>query len=84
MIKQLDTPILEGGLHNINFFNGRLLSGEEGTKDVLLGPQDIVYVPRSPIANADLFVSQYIRELLPFGMNVGASYSYNHNRDPKK
>lgn len=29
MVKQLDTPILEGGLHNVNFFNGRLLSAED-------------------------------------------------------
>ena len=61
----------------------RLLSGEEGTKDVLLGPQDIVFVPRSPIANANLWVQQYIKDLVPFGLNAGVSYSINDNRDPR-
>ena len=33
---------------------------------------DIVYVPRSGIADANLFVQQYIRDLLP----VQSSFSY--------
>lgn len=34
---------------------------------------DIVYVPKSSIAEANLFVQQYIRDLLPF--NIGFSYA---------
>jgi polysaccharide biosynthesis/export protein len=44
----------------------RARDGSDITQDVLLMPYDIVYVPRSPIANIDLWVDQYIRKLLPF------------------
>jgi polysaccharide export outer membrane protein len=39
--------------------------GQESENDVLLQPFDIVYVPRSKIANANLWVQQYIRDMLP-------------------
>ncbi len=35
-------------------------------EDVALMPSDIVVVPRSAIANVDLFVKQYVQNLLPF------------------
>jgi len=34
-------------------------------EDVMLMPRDTLVVPRSRIANVDLFVKQYIRDLLP-------------------
>lgn len=37
----------------------------ENGDDVLLAPHDTLIVPRSRIANMDLFVQQYIRGLLP-------------------
>jgi protein involved in polysaccharide export with SLBB domain len=46
-----------------------LASAKGGTgsaNDVALAPRDIVVVPRSGIASADLFVKQYIQGLLPF------------------
>jgi len=36
-----------------------------GQEDIAMLPGDIVYVPRSTIANVDLFVKQYIRDVLP-------------------
>lgn len=51
-------------------------------RDILLAAQDIVFVPRSPIANANLFVQQYIKDLLPFGMSVNynvGNYNLNDN-----
>jgi protein involved in polysaccharide export with SLBB domain len=33
--------------------------------DVMLMPRDVVVVPRSTIANMDLFVKQYMRDLMP-------------------
>jgi polysaccharide biosynthesis/export protein len=36
-----------------------------------LRPNDVVYVARSPIADANLFVRQYIRGLLPLDVGVG-------------
>lgn len=39
--------------------------GGSGANDVALMPYDILVVPRSRIANIDLFVKHYIRNLLP-------------------
>ncbi len=37
----------------------------EKGEDVMLMPHDTLVVPRSKIANVDLFVKQYIRDVLP-------------------
>jgi polysaccharide export outer membrane protein len=45
----------------------------DGSKELLhLAPHDILYVPKTPIANAGLWVKQHIRDLLPMtpGMRV--------------
>jgi polysaccharide export outer membrane protein len=47
-----------------------------GGVDPVVTSQDIVFVPRSPIARVDLFVDQYMRSLLPFTM--GVNYNYNN------
>jgi protein involved in polysaccharide export with SLBB domain len=39
--------------------------GTHPEKDVPLQAQDIVYVPKSKIASVDMFVDQYIRQMLP-------------------
>jgi protein involved in polysaccharide export with SLBB domain len=45
-----------------------------GVKDLLvLAPQDVLYVPRSGIAEADLWVRQHITELIPFIRGAGAT-----------
>jgi len=51
---------------------GSVLKGETPRQDVSLQPADIVYVPRSPIAEVDQFVDQYIRQALP----TQTSFSY--------
>ncbi|HET9063190.1 MAG TPA: polysaccharide biosynthesis/export family protein [Candidatus Binatia bacterium] len=48
-----------------------VIFGRAPEGDVLLQPFDIVYVPRSKIANANLWVKQYIRDMLP--INPGLS-----------
>lgn len=53
----------------------------QGTRDsrIALQSSDIVYVPRSPIANANKFVQQYIVDLLLFrGIQFGFNYDYIH------
>jgi protein involved in polysaccharide export with SLBB domain len=40
-------------------------SGDHPEQDVLLKPYDVVFVPKSKIANVDVFVDQYVRRLLP-------------------
>lgn len=45
--------------------------GSNLAQDIGLAPLDILYVPRSRIANVNLFVDQYIRKVLPFDWVVG-------------
>jgi protein involved in polysaccharide export with SLBB domain len=51
----------------------RILTEGDTRDDAVLSSQDIVFVPRTLIANADIFVDQYIRQLLPFS----ATLAYN-------
>ena len=44
--------------------------GKDAEGDVLLQPFDIVYVPRSKIANAGIWVDQYIREMMPIRLRL--------------
>lgn len=46
----------------------------KGKQDQILQPFDIVFVPRSRIANMDRFMDQYIRQMIP--VNVAAGFSY--------
>jgi polysaccharide export outer membrane protein len=39
--------------------------GERPEDDVVLAASDVIFVPRSKIANVDVFVQQYIRDALP-------------------
>jgi len=43
----------------------KVIYGQEPEGDVLLQPYDIVYVPRSKIANANLWVKQYLQDMMP-------------------
>jgi polysaccharide export outer membrane protein len=43
----------------------RALSGEDYAQDVALQPNDVVFVPKSRVANLNLAVSQYITKNLP-------------------
>lgn len=44
----------------------RVLDNSDMSQNIQLMPMDIVYVPKSPIANVDTWVDLYIRKLLPF------------------
>lgn len=48
----------------------------DGSQDILLAPFDIVYVPKSAVANVNQFVDQYIRRNIPipFGITYGIGY----------
>jgi protein involved in polysaccharide export with SLBB domain len=51
------------------------MQGKTGSADVLLQPDDVLYVPKSAIAKANKFVNQYIENLLLFrGVSLGFSY----------
>ncbi len=46
-------------------FLKQALSGSDYTQDVALQPNDLVYVPKSRIANMNQIVNQYITKMLP-------------------
>lgn len=52
------------------------ISGTDLGQDIYVQPFDIVFVPRSPIANVDLWVDQYIRKLIPIPFGIGFGWSY--------
>jgi polysaccharide export outer membrane protein len=60
----------------------RVINGKDATQDLLLQPADIVVVPRSGIGRVDLWVDQYIRRLLPFGMNATYTVYYGNRALP--
>jgi len=43
----------------------KVLDGSDLSQDIQLIPYDIVYVPKSNIANVNKFVSEYINQLIP-------------------
>jgi len=49
----------------------KALAGEDFSANIPLAPRDVIYVPRSNIANIDLWVDQYMRQILP--INPGLS-----------
>ncbi len=48
-----------------------VIGGHDPTRDVPLAPYDVTFVPRSKIADVNLFVKQYIRDNLPIEPAVG-------------
>jgi protein involved in polysaccharide export with SLBB domain len=68
---RLDSVILVRGTDSEARYIARTLNMEqtigEGTREPLfLAPHDIIFVPRTRIANANLWVKQHIVDLLPF------------------
>jgi protein involved in polysaccharide export with SLBB domain len=49
------------------------LKGAAG-HDIVLRPNDIVFVPKTRIAKIGQFVDQYIRQLIPVTLSLGVSY----------
>ncbi|MDD5066624.1 MAG: polysaccharide biosynthesis/export family protein [bacterium] len=52
---------------------------ENPNNDILCRPYDVIYVPKSAIASADLFVDQYINKLIPISRSFGFSFVYDLN-----
>ncbi len=45
-------------------------------QDIALLPDDIVFVPKTTIANVNVWVDQYIRKNLPISPNIGYTFGY--------
>jgi protein involved in polysaccharide export with SLBB domain len=55
----------------------KIISGEDPSQNVIVHPLDTIFVPRTDIVDADIWVDQHIRQLIPVPGSVSASYSYN-------
>jgi len=49
------------------------INGTDLRQDVFLTPYDIVFVPKSPIANLNQWVDQYVHKIIPIRFGVGYS-----------
>ncbi|MBC7906773.1 MAG: polysaccharide biosynthesis/export family protein [Rhodospirillaceae bacterium] len=47
------------------------ISGTDTSQDILLQPYDIVYVPKTAIAEVNQFIDQYFRQNIPIPFGVG-------------
>lgn len=60
----------------------KAMYGQGDGAGVALRPNDILYIPKSRIAEANKFVRQYIEDLILFrGFNAGISYQINDDVD---
>lgn len=48
----------------------KVLDGTDTTQNIVLMSQDIIYVPKSHIANVDMWIDQYIRKVIPLPFSV--------------
>ncbi len=64
-----ETPVA----YAADYYNA--ITGNDAASDVRLAPYDIVYVPRSGIADASLHFDQYIRQFVP--ISSGINYQLN-------
>ncbi len=53
-----------------------VVDGSQTNQDIALMPFDIVYVPKSDIANVNNFVDQYIRQNIPFGFGLTYGFGF--------
>lgn len=51
----------------------KALSGADISQDIMLRPNDIVYVPKSTISDVNTWVDQYIRKNIPLPIGIGYS-----------
>lgn len=53
-----------------------VVDGTQTNQDIALMPFDVVYVPKSSIANVNKFVDQYIRQNIPFGFGLTYGFGF--------
>jgi polysaccharide export outer membrane protein len=59
-----------------------IVSGKANGKDVFVKPFDVIYVPKTFIAEVDKFVEQYITKVIPGTLTGGFSYGVFKTRPP--
>jgi len=53
----------------------KVIDGTDPSQDILLTAYDVVHVPKSPVANVNLWIDQYIRKNIPVPFSTGYSFS---------
>jgi polysaccharide export outer membrane protein len=59
----------------------KMLTGAPFTRELMLKPYDVVYVPKTGIAEANKFVDQNIRKMIPIDLTAGFQYTLYKNPD---
>lgn len=67
-------------LRNVNV--AQLLNEGDNAQDVPVKAGDMIFVPRKGIANVNLWVDQYIKQVLPWTMSAGFSANYDMRLQP--
>lgn len=62
---------------NLNLHS--VIQGNDLHQDVELQPSDILFVPRTPIANLNLWVDQYLRKIMPLPLDLNFGYRFDNN-----
>jgi protein involved in polysaccharide export with SLBB domain len=65
----------DGELHLFSVDLREVLSGTDLSQNVSLTPMDVVMIPKSRIAEVDLWMDQYVRKALPIPLNLALQLS---------
>lgn len=52
----------------------KVLDGTDPSQDLTLNPFDVVYVPKSSVANMNLWIDQYLRKNIPIPFSMGYTF----------
>lgn len=66
----------DGGQTVLQVNYAKIMKGKAPDQDILLQPGDVIFVPQSPIAKVDDFVTNYIKNVVP---NLGFGLNYELN-----
>lgn len=61
---------------------GKVLAGTTGEQELLVRPYDVIYIPKTAVAEVNKFVDQYIRKMIPINLNAGFSYTVFKEKQP--
>jgi polysaccharide export outer membrane protein len=70
-------PLADGKQEIFSVDLDKVVHGTDLTQNVAIHPLDTVIVPRSDIANLDLFMDQYVRLALPIPVSGNLTYTNN-------
>lgn len=60
----------------------KALAGMTGDPELFLQPYDVIHVPKTKIAEANKFVDQHLRKMIPVDLSAGFSYTIFRDKTP--